>query len=136
MHTLQIVLDNSNKTLSVLLDEKQVLTNISLPSMYRSSPAVSFVVRESAEVTIDDVTVKIAEPWKKYQKWNVLLTESFERFIDIEQLKDSGWIQLKSPIDEKIVESSGETGYIIEQDSDNTGQSLKLQSAERKRLYS
>jgi hypothetical protein len=92
LHTMQIVLDHSNKTVSVLLDGKQVLANIPLASIYRFSPAVSFAVGEGLELAIDDLNVKMGSAQE--QEWYVLFNEDFERFIDDEQLKESGWVTL------------------------------------------
>ncbi|MCU0289506.1 MAG: hypothetical protein MUF15_24305 [Acidobacteria bacterium] len=82
LHTVQIVLDHSNKTVSVLLDGA---------SIYPFNPAVSFTVGEGVELAIDDLNVKMGTAQK--QEWYVLFNEDFERFYNEEQLKDSGWVQ-------------------------------------------
>jgi RHS repeat-associated protein len=128
-HSMQIMQDNNNRQVSILLDEKAVLENIPLSPMVRFSPAVSFVSGAGVEVAIDDLSVKINDAQEKGQKWNLLFNEDFERFIDGEQLKDSGWVQPLAETKEKVAESSGETDNIsIVQDSSNAGQSVKIQS--------
>jgi hypothetical protein len=49
-------------------------------------------LKKSSLVSIDDLKVKIGTAQE--QEWHVLFNEDFERFIDEEQLKDSGWVQV------------------------------------------
>ncbi|MDQ1353923.1 MAG: Ntox33 protein [Acidobacteriota bacterium] len=131
-HVIQIMLDNNNKQVSILVDEKAVMENIPLSPMYRFSPAVSFVGGSGSDVSIDDFIVKINTADEATDNdWHILFNEDFERFIDKEraQLKDSGWVQSMAEIKEKAAESCGEKEDIsIERSSNNLSQSLRIEA--------
>jgi RHS repeat-associated protein len=124
-HSMQIMQDNSNRQVSIILDEKVIMENIPLSAIYRFNPAVSFVTGAGVEVAIDDLSVKINDAQEKGQKWNLLFNEDFERLIDREQLKDSGWVQSVTAIKEKTDETKT---ISIAEGFNNTGRTLRIES--------
>jgi hypothetical protein len=92
-HTLKILLNQKNQSVSLWLDNRAIFESLPLTSNFTFTPAISFAAGPdgSEGVDIDDLSIHVYDATEGVKEYITFLSEDFEGFAEGTFPEHSGW---------------------------------------------